>query len=59
MSVFLINLGQTQTLRIKLMTLTLPQITVFVVVCLVTWPVNESKARVELVLIESSLLFLC
>ena len=39
--------------------MTLTQITVFVVVCLVTWPVNESEARVELVLIETSLLFLC
>ena len=31
----------------------------FTVVCLVTWPMNESEAAVDLVLIESSLLFLC
>ena len=28
----------------------------FTVVCLVTWPMNESEAGVDLVLIESSLL---
>ena len=31
----------------------------FTVVCLVTWPVNESEAGVDLALIETSLLFLC
>ena len=31
----------------------------FTVVCLVTWPMNESEAGVDLVLIEISLLFLC
>ena len=31
----------------------------FTVVCLVTWPVNESEAGVDLVLIETSLPFLC
>ena len=31
----------------------------FTVVCLVTWPMNESEAEVDLVLIETSLLFLC
>ena len=31
----------------------------FTVVCLVTWPVNESEAGVDLVLIETPLLFLC
>ena len=31
----------------------------FTVVCLVTWPMNESEAGVDLVLIETSLLFLC
>ena len=30
----------------------------FTVVCLVTWPMNESEAGVDLVLIETSLLFL-
>ena len=30
----------------------------FTVVCLVSWPLNESEARVVLVLIETSLLFL-
>ena len=30
----------------------------FTVVCLVTWPMNESEAEVDLVLIETSLLFL-
>ena len=30
----------------------------FTVVCLVTWPMNESEAEVDLVLIENSLLFL-
>ena len=61
MSVFLINLGQNTNFenQIKRMALTLFQITVFAVVCLVTWPVNESEVRVELVLIETSLLFLC
>ena len=28
----------------------------FTVVCLVAWPLNESEARVDLVLIETSLL---
>ena len=31
----------------------------FTVVCLVAWPLNESKGGVGLVLIETSLLFLC
>ena len=31
----------------------------FTVVCLVTWPLNESEAGVDLVLIETSLLFIC
>ena len=31
----------------------------FTVVCLVTWPMNESETGVDLVLIEISLLFLC
>ena len=31
----------------------------FTVVCLVTWPMNETEAGVDLILIESSLLFLC
>ena len=32
--------------------------TIFKVVGLVTWPLNESEARVDLVFIETSLLFL-
>ena len=35
------------------------QIVHFTVVCLVTWPMNESEAGVDLVLIESALLLLC
>ena len=31
----------------------------FTVVCLVAWPLNESEAGVDLVLIETSLLLLC
>ena len=31
----------------------------FTVLCLVAWPLNESEAGVDLVLIETSLLFLC
>ena len=31
----------------------------FTVVYLVTWPMNESEAGVDIVLIETSLLFLC
>ena len=31
----------------------------FTVVCLVAWPLNESETGVDLVLIETSLLFLC
>ena len=31
----------------------------FTVVCLVAWPWNEREAGVDLVLIETSLLFLC
>ena len=31
----------------------------FTVVCLVAWPLNESEAGGDLVLIETSLLFLC
>ena len=29
------------------------------VVCLVTWPMNDSEAGVDFVLTETSLLFLC
>ena len=35
------------------------QIDHFTVVCLVTWPLDGSEARVELVLIQTSLLLLC
>ena len=38
---------------------TLPPIDLFTVVCLVAWPLNESEAGVDLVLIETSLLLLC
>ena len=31
----------------------------FTVVCLVAWPLNESEAGVDLVLIETSQLFIC
>ena len=31
----------------------------FTVSCLVAWPLNESEAGVDLVLIETSLLFIC
>ena len=31
----------------------------FTVVCLVTWPLDGSEARVDLVLIQTSLLLLC
>ena len=31
----------------------------FTVVCIVAWPLNENETGVELVLIETSLLFLC
>ena len=31
----------------------------FTVVCLVTWPMNQSEAGVDLVLIETLMLFLC
>ena len=31
----------------------------FTVVCLVAWPLNESEAGVDLVLMETSLLFVC
>ena len=31
----------------------------FTVVCLVAWPLNESEAGVDLVLIETPTLFLC
>ena len=31
----------------------------FTVVCLVAWPLNESEAGVDLVLIETLLLFVC
>ena len=31
----------------------------FTVVCLVAWPLNESETGVDLVLIETSLLFIC
>ena len=36
-----------------------PSIDHFTVVCLVTWPLNENEAGGDLVLIETSLLFLC
>ena len=31
----------------------------FTVMCLVTWPLNESEVGVDLVMIQTSLLFLC
>ena len=31
----------------------------FTVVCVVTWPLNESEAGVNLVMMQTSLLFLC
>ena len=31
----------------------------FSVICLVTWPLNESEAGVDPILIQTSLLFLC
>ena len=31
----------------------------FTVVCLVAWPLNESEVGGDLILIETSLLFLC
>ena len=34
-------------------------IDLFTVVCLVTWPLNESEAVVDLVVIQTSLLLLC
>ena len=34
-------------------------IDLFTVVCLVAWPLNESEAGVDLVLIDTSLLLLC
>ena len=36
-----------------------PCIDHFTVVCLVAWPLNEGEAGGDLVLIETSLLFLC
>ena len=33
--------------------------TIFTVVCSVAWPLNESEAGLDLVLSETSLLFLC
>ena len=36
-----------------------PQNSHFTVTCLVAWPLNETEAGVDLVLIEMSLLFLC
>ena len=35
------------------------QIDLFTVACLVAWPLNESEAGVDLLLIETSLLLLC
>ena len=34
-------------------------IDLFTVMCLVTWPLNESEAGVDLVMIQTSLLFSC
>ena len=36
----------------------MPPIGHFPVVCLVSWPLNESEAAVDFVLIETSLLFI-
>ena len=36
-----------------------PGIDHFTVLCLVAWPLNESEAGVDLVLIETSQLFIC
>ena len=35
------------------------RIDLFTVVCLATWPLNESEAGVDLVMIPTSLLLLC
>ena len=37
----------------------MPPIGHFPVMCLVSWPLNESEAAVDFVLIETSLLFIC
>ena len=34
-------------------------IDLFTVVCLVTWPLNESEAGVDLIMVQIPLLFLC
>ena len=36
-----------------------PAIDLFTAVCLVTWPLNESEAVVDLVMIQTSLFLLC
>ena len=42
-----------------LMTITCHLMDHFTVVCLAAWPLNESEAGVDLVLIETLLLFIC
>ena len=44
--------GQTKSIMV------FSELAYFTVVCLVAWPMNESEARLDLVLIETSLLFL-
>ena len=53
--------GRTELLNTNPIKVCLPEkrIDLFTVVCLVAWPLNESEARVDLVLIETYLLFLC
>ena len=59
----LVVLCTTSTVVLRLAVFTLPYeirvftIDHFTVVCLVAWPLNESEAGVDLVLIETSLLF--
>ena len=51
--------GARGMLQVTLMTTYFPTIDHFTVSCLVAWPLNESEAGGDLVLIETSLLFSC
>ena len=53
------NLPGIQSLFLLLVPHTFSRIDHFTVVCLVAWPLNENEAGDDLVLIETSLLFLC
>ena len=52
-------MGESQSLTFVIDVFFFSLIDHFTVLCLVAWPLNESETGVDLVLIETCLLFIC